>query len=112
LIVACAQREGFRINPELAADDLFQYTFPAPDGAQAALDRCRQRWSQMVELAYQVSQGPSAEEFPMVREVIDCLRAAGQSPTSGIRVDQLRAFMARLPPESPGRACARLLLAD
>jgi hypothetical protein len=43
LIVACAQREGFRITPELAADGLFQYTFPARDGAQAALDRCKQR---------------------------------------------------------------------
>ncbi len=113
--VACVRAAGHDVGAEMASDGMFQYvggvgTEPNESGNLGdAIDACRGEWSMAVELAYAETIGPSPDELPAVRTVIDCLRRAGRPPTDGVRVDQLRAFIAELGPRDLASACAALL---
>lgn len=110
--VGCVEERGFTMDVQLAADGFYQYVGVAngrDDALAAALDACRLLWSRQVELAYQESQGPTADELPAVRATMQCLIDAGYPPTGGTRPDQLRAFIDQLPGRSLARACANLL---
>jgi hypothetical protein len=110
--VSCVRMQGFNTRQTLAIDGYYRYEGVAADGATEALDLCRAQWSQVVEVAYQESTGPSPHEWPVVEAVIACLRDAGEPPTLGYRIEQLRAHIEGLPPSSSASDCRRFLPTD
>lgn len=108
--VACVRDRGFAISATTADDSFVQWsTVGTAPGFNAAFDTCRNELSRAVELAYQAHHGPSEAEMPAVLATIGCLIDAEVPASSGTRPDQLRELIEGLPPEHPGRACARHL---
>jgi hypothetical protein len=105
--VACVRDQGFRINATISDDLSIEWaTEGTVPGFDAAFDSCRNELSRAVELAYQVSHGPSEAEMPAVLATIRCLIDAEVPAPEDIRPDHMREFIEGLPPDHAGRACA------